>query len=377
MRLSAKAIPEFRRRLLRWFRRRKRELPWRGTPDPYHIWLSEIMLQQTRVAAVVPYYQRFLKRFPTMQALAQGRSEEVLRLWAGLGYYSRARNLHRAAKEIIARHGGRFPREFDAALRLSGIGGYTAAAVLSIAYGSRFAVLDGNVARVLARLTALRSELRAPRCWKRLQGIAQDLLAPSAPGDWNQAMMELGATVCTPKSPRCGQCPIARWCRAYALDLAEKLPAARKKRAPVNLKIAAAVLLDPRGRTLVVKDEDDTSRGQDGALFSRMWQFPTVTVAGDAQVELRRHLQSSLGVGAAGLLPLPAARHRVTFREITLLPFLLRVRTLRTRGPLFRGGGVARRTPMLTKLDRLAVSGATRKIAAAALSQKDDKVARG
>jgi len=361
LKLPAKGIPVFRRRLLAWFHRRKRDLPWRRTRDPYHIWLAEIMLQQTRVAAVVPYYRRFLHRFPTLGALAGARSEQVLRLWAGLGYYGRARHLHRTAKEIVARHGGRFPREFEAALRLPGIGRYTAAAVLSIAYGLPEAVLDGNVARVLARLGGLRGDLRAPRRWKHLQSTAQGLLEPAAAGDWNQAMMELGATVCTPRSPRCGACPVSRWCRAYKLGIAEQLPSARGKRAPVKLSLAAAVLLDRQGRTLVLKPGERDSTKKDAALFSRLWQFPAVRVSGDAERELRRHLRASLGFEGTELVELGAARHSVTYREITLAPFLLRVERL----PRLPGA----RTPLLTALDRLPVSSATRKIAAAALQE--------
>ncbi len=318
------------------------------------------MLQQTRVAAVVPYYGRFLQRFPTVQALARARPEQVLRLWAGLGYYRRARNLQRAAKEIVARHAGRFPRELEAAMRLPGIGRYTAAAVLSIAYGLPYAVLDGNVARVLARLSALRGELRAPRRWKQLQGAAQELLAPESPGDWNQAMMELGATVCTPRAPRCGECPAARWCQAYKLGIAEQLPAARRKRAPVKVTLAAAVLLDRRGRTLLVRYTNADSRSGAGALFSRMWQFPAVKVARRAQQELARHLRALLGLSRGEFVPLSAARHSVTFRELTLAPFLVRLKRL----PDATGA----RAPLLRQLNRLPISSATRKIAAAALA---------
>lgn len=317
------------------------------------------MLQQTRVAAALPYYRRFLRRFPTLRALARTRTEQVLRLWAGLGYYSRARNLHRAAKQILAQNSGRFPRALEGALALPGIGRYTAAAVLSIAYGAPYAVLDGNVARVLARLGALRGDPRAPRRWEQLQNRAQELLAPQSPGDWNQAMMELGATVCTPRAPHCDACPVSRWCRAYQLGLAETLPLARQKRAPVSVRIAAAVLLDGRGRTLLIKHSD----GHEGALFSRMWQFPAVQVSRDAEEELAHHLHALLGRtvtrnSGCGLIPLPTACHSVTFREITLSPFLLRVARL----PGCRGA----RTPFLAELDRLPVSSATCKIASAA-----------
>jgi A/G-specific adenine glycosylase len=356
VKLPATQIPKFQGALLAWFRQRKRNLPWRRTSDPYRIWLSEVMLQQTRASAVAPYYRRFLGRFPTLRALARARSDQVLRLWGGLGYYSRARNLHRAAKEIIARHAGRFPRNLESALALPGVGRYTAAAVLSIAYGAPLGVVDGNVARVLARLGALRGDLRAQRRWKQLQGAAQELLAARAPGRWNQAMMELGATVCTPREPRCAECPASRWCRAYWLGITKEVPSVRGKRPPVKITLAAAVLLDPQGHTLVVKHEE---AGGAGALFSRMWQFPAVQVSRDAQEELARHLRVSLGLNEVGLAPLAAARHSVTFRQLTLLPFLVRLDCL----PRIPGTS----TPPLAKLERLPVSSATRKIAVAAL----------
>src|SRR2546428_199727 len=174
-------LPAFQTQLLGWFAEAKRDLDWRRTRDAYRVWISEIMLQQTRVAAVLPYYQRFLARFPTLDALARARLDTVLRSWAGLGYYSRARNLHRAAKEIVDRHGGEFPRRIEEALALPGIGHYTAAAVLSIAYGEPHAVLDGNVARVLARLGALRGALRRPKRWRGLPPAPNALLPPQPP----------------------------------------------------------------------------------------------------------------------------------------------------------------------------------------------------
>jgi A/G-specific adenine glycosylase len=341
--------------MLSWFAKSKRDLPWRRTRDPYRIWLSEIMLQQTRVAAVVPYYQRFLETFPNMRALARARTDRVLVNWAGLGYYSRARNLQRAAREIVSRHAGKFPREYEAALALPGIGRYTAAAVLSIAYDAPHAVLDGNVARVLARIGALRGDLRAPATWRKLEATAQDLLARNASGDWNQAMMELGATVCTPKSPRCKECPVEKWCRARKLRIAEELPYKRKKRATVDVTLAAAVLLDPLGRTLLVRQLDG-----DGALFSRMWQFPALEARGtDAGAALAGHLRKKFGVPEKGnLRPLATARHAVTFRNVRLEPYLVRVAHL----PRVAGARIV----ALGQIRRLPISNATRKIADAA-----------
>jgi len=369
--IPAAELPAFQAQLLGWFAEAKRDLDWRRTRDPYRVWISEIMLQQTRVAAVLPYYRRFLERFPTVNALARARRETVLRSWAGLGYYSRARNLHRAAKEIVARHRGEFPRRIDDALALPGIGHYTAAAVLSIAYGEPHAVLDGNVARVLARLGAIRGDLRRPKRWRALAAAANGLLpaqtaaaagaSACGSGDWNQAMMELGATLCTPRAPQCPACPVARWCRAHALGIALRLPAPGHKPKPVRLTLSAAILLDPRGRTLLLRQQSDHS-----SLFSNLWQFPAVKAARPAPEKLSRCLQSAFGI-TASLEPVPPARHTVTFRRILLAPFLARVAKLPT--PDSRASGLSAesmRTPRLTEIERLPISSATKKIAAAA-----------
>lgn len=344
----------FQRRLIAWFRRHRRDLPWRASRDPYRIWVAEVMLQQTRIAAVIPYYDRFLARFPTVNSLAHARPQEVLKSWSGLGYYSRARNLQSAAKKIVAVHGGQFPRGLDAALALPGIGPYTAAAVLSIAYDVPLAVLDGNVARVLARLGSIRGDLREPRRWKRLLKIAGALLARRASADWNQGLMELGEVICTPRIPRCTDCPVAQACRAYRMNLVDKIPAPRRKRAPVKMKIAAAILRDPRGRTLLIQDPG----AHDGVLFSRMWQFPAIEVDRDASGELEKHLRATLGVQVSTLAALAGVRHGVTFRNITLLPFLAKVSEIPQRPRT--------RIVSLSRVASLPVSSATRKIAVAA-----------
>jgi A/G-specific adenine glycosylase len=357
--VPAPELAAFRSELLGWFRQSKRDLDWRRTRDPYRIWISEIMLQQTRVATVLPYYRRFLSKFSTIEALARAPLETVLRHWAGLGYYSRARNLHRAAKEIVARHNGEFPRRMEGALALPGIGHYTAAAVLSITYGSPYAVLDGNVARVLARLGAIRGDLRMPNRWRALGEAATALLTVHEAGDWNQAMMELGATVCAPRGPRCTICPVSRWCRAHAQGIALQLPARRRKRKLVSMVISAAVLLDPHGRTLVVKDKSEHS-----SLFSNLWRFPVVQSSKTEPEQLARLLHNSLGF-AGRLEPLAKARHTVTFRRIVLAPFLARVDKLHAAAASFTG---AIRTPRLDELGRMPISSATRKIAASALT---------
>ena len=364
--LTGPALKRFRKNLLAWFSQFQRDLPWRRSKDPYCIWLSEIMLQQTRVAAAVPYYERFLERFPDVRALAEAPEDEVLRLWSGLGYYSRARNLQKAAQQIVTLHNGVFPVAEAEALALPGIGPYTAAAILSIAHGRKLAVLDGNVARVLARLLADRGDLRAGGRWQELQKTADALLAPSAPGDWNQAMMELGATLCTPKSPQCLLCPVNEFCQARKLGLADFIPAKRKKRATVELKLVAAVFLDPQGRTLLLpppKPGAGAARKTDvGALVSRMWHFPTTEVRRNAPIDLRDYLQDSLLGGwklSTTFELLRKVRHAVTYRTITLQPFRVNVKKL----PQLPG---ARILP-LDGLASVPISNLTRKIAGAAL----------
>jgi A/G-specific adenine glycosylase len=382
--VDAARIARFRKLLLGWFGGNKRNLPWRVSRDPYRIWISEIMLQQTRVAAVIPYYEKFLTQYPNVKALAEARIENVLRYWAGLGYYSRARNLHVAARQISSEHAGEFPREHSQAVALAGIGNYTAAAVLSIAYGAPHAVLDGNVARVLARLGAIRGDLREPKRWTKLGDAAQTLLARRVAGDWNQAMMELGATVCTPQTPDCGACPVKTFCRARAMGIQNSLPAKRIKRATENVFLAAAVFLDARGRTLLVhpkhppeneiasgagaNDSEGAALNSAHALFSNLWQFPAIEIANGAismaTAGLATHI-AKLGakLAAKRLSPLSAARHTVTFRRITLAPYLIRVKTL----PKINGAQAI----ALDSVDRVAVSSATRKVAAAALRSLD------
>jgi A/G-specific adenine glycosylase len=370
--LPARKLGLFRKRLLAWFRKFHRDLPWRRTRDPYRVWLSEIMLQQTRVAAVIPYYERFLERFPDVRALAEAPQEEVLRLWSGLGYYSRARNLQSAAQEIIAKYHGKFPRELNDALALPGIGNYTAAAILSIAYDAKHAVLDGNVARVLARLGAIRGDLREAKRWRGLRKSADNLIDPKSPGEWNQAMMELGATVCAPRAPQCLLCPIAKFCRARQLGLTDRLPEKRKKRVTEEVTLAAAVFLDHRGRTLILPPSGLNARratkNEIAPLVSRMWQFPMVRVREHAAAELQSflaELNSAVANHGARLEPLSEARHTVTYRKITLLPFRVAVAAL----PTVSGGKVVPLTDV-SSLSSLAVSNLTRKIARAALAER-------
>jgi A/G-specific adenine glycosylase len=377
MQPEKRSLANFRSQLLGWFRQFQRDLPWRRTNDPYRIWLSEIMLQQTRVAAVIPYYERFLQRFPNVSSLAAAPRDEVLRLWSGLGYYSRARNLQKAAQQIVAQHGGTLPENIEEALALPGIGNYTAAAVLSIAFGKKLAVLDGNVARVLARLGAVREDLRAPQRWKELQETASACLDPKSPGDWNQAMMELGATLCSPKSPQCLLCPVNEFCEGRKLGIAESLPEKRKKRATVTVTLATAVFVDKKGQTLLLPPpppaktsdaekiyaKEKTSADHVPTLVSKMWHFPTLSVNGNPAAQLRAHLHKlfpNLKNAAQQLAPAEKVRHAITYRDVTVLPFRIEVERL----PRVSG---AKQIP-LADLSSLPVSNLTRKVARAALA---------
>lgn len=255
-----------RAELLRWYRRERRDMPWRREVSPYRTWVSEIMLQQTTVAAVTPKFEAFVRRFPDVRALAAAGEDEVLKAWAGLGYYSRARNLRRAAQEIVAA-GGEFPSDFDGVLALPGVGRYTAGAILSIAFGKPHAVVDGNVIRVFSRLFGLKGRAKDPafaaEIWKR----AEALVPEDAAGDWNQALMELGATVCTPESPSCPTCPVAGECIAKAKGLQDELPTPEPRRAPVPVKWTC-LWIERGGKVLLWK------RSASERLLKNLWGLP-------------------------------------------------------------------------------------------------------
>jgi A/G-specific adenine glycosylase len=278
--------------LLSWYRQGHRDLPWRATTDPYRVWVSEIMLQQTRAQAVIPYYQRFLARFPTVDALAAAPEQEVLAVWAGLGYYSRARNLHKAARAIAAGDG--FPREYEAIRALPGIGDYTAAAIASIAFGLPHAVLDGNVLRVVARVENDAADIGSARTRERFRAVAQQWLEPNDPGHFNQGLMELGATVCLPRKPLCLLCPIAGHCRARAEGTAAQLPVKLRKQEPVRLD-GTLLVIRKGSRVLLRQREPDESR------MAGFWDLP-------APADLPR---AKLGSGLGEI------RHTITHHHYT------------------------------------------------------------
>jgi len=241
-------VSALRRELLGWFRGHRRDYPWRRSRDSYAIWVSEVMLQQTRIAVVIPAYQRFLEALPTLAALAAASEERVLSLWSGLGYYTRARALHAAARVLVQRGEKELPHAYDEARKLPGVGPYTAAAVLSIAYQQPHAAVDGNILRVLSRLECVSTPGARGEPYTAL---AQRLLEPSAPGDWNQALMELGQSICLPKSPRCELCPWRRLCRAKRLDRIADFPPRRQRPARLQLPLELTLVRDTAGRLLL------------------------------------------------------------------------------------------------------------------------------
>jgi A/G-specific adenine glycosylase len=251
----------FRKKLLAWYRLHRRRLPWRENITPYRIWVSEIMLQQTQTVTVLPYYQRFLERFPGIQSLAQASEPEVMDAWSGLGYYSRARNMLRAARQIVEAHRS-FPQDFDTILKLPGIGRYTAGAICSIAFNQPYPVVDGNVRRVLTRLMGIRTPVCESYYWE----VMSAWLSRRAPSSFNQAMMELGAMICTPVQPQCPQCPVHEFCRAQKLGIRTSVPSARKK--PINRQIGIVILVLERKGGILLSTLDK------GSFIPGAWGLP-------------------------------------------------------------------------------------------------------
>jgi len=309
----------FQRKLLSWYAKHKRDLPWRRTKDPYRVWVSEVMLQQTQVETVIPYYKRWLKKFPTVRTLASASLDEVLKAWEGLGYYSRARNLHKAAKLIAEKRRGKFPKEFEAIRNLPGIGRYTAGAIASIAFGLPYSVLDGNVARVLVRLYAISKPPKDPEVSKELWQYAEKLLPKKNPGDFNQALMELGARICLPKKPLCLFCPLQEHCEARELGMEESLPAKGPTRKIPLLQVAVAILKN--------KDRYFIQRRPPEGLLGGLWEFPGGKIEEGEKPEeaLHRELREEIGVRVRVLRKLPLVRHAYTHFKVILHPFECRM----------------------------------------------------
>ena len=305
---------EFVRRLLAWYAIHHRKLPWRRTVDPYRIWVSEVMLQQTTVEAVIPYYRRWLRQFPSIRALAKAPLPRVLKSWQGLGYYQRARNLREAARRVIRDHGARFPRAHKDVARLPGIGPYTAAAVLSLAFGQALPVVEANVRRVMMRLLLIRGRASA-ELDKRLQPQLQKIMPTNKPGLFNQALMELGALICRPSSPRCLACPVKTHCQAYKHGQQEVIPLPLKRE--VHRLTAAVAVIRRNGRVLIQKR---LNKG----LLAGLWEFPGGKVErGETPAQaLRREIQEELGIVLKNVVFLARVKHAYTKYLVDLHAFL-------------------------------------------------------
>lgn len=310
----ANAAPTLRLALLDWYAAQGRDLPWRRTRDSYAIWVSEIMLQQTQVKTALPYYRRWLEQFPTVESLAWADQQTVLKAWEGLGYYARARNLHRAAQLLVSQHSRQFPATLSAAVELPGIGRTTAGGILSAAYNQPVAILDGNVKRVLARLTALS---RPPsKALKDLWQLSEQLLDPQNPRNFNQAIMDLGATVCTRSQPDCGQCPWQPNCAAFRHNLQSDLPMSEARAALPHKQIGVAVIYDDSGRILIDR------RRQEG-LLGGLWEFPGGKIEPGETVEecVRREIQEELGIDIEVQDALITIDHTYSHFKVTLNAF--------------------------------------------------------
>jgi A/G-specific adenine glycosylase len=309
------SLTEFSAALLAWYARHARDLPWRGASDPYRVWISEMMLQQTQVGTVIPYFQRWMERFPTLEDLARASEQDVLALWEGLGYYSRARNLHRAARQAVDELGGALPHSAAELRRLPGVGRYTAGAIASIAFGEDAAALDGNIRRVLARVFNLELPARSPEGERRLWALAEAHLPTRQAGDYNQALMDLGATICTPRRPDCPRCPINDLCEARRLGVQEQRPVEQKK-APTPHYVVTAAVIQCDEQVLIAQ------RPSEG-LLGGLWEFPGgkqqpgEDLPACLQREIREELDADVCVGPQ----VGVYRHAYTHFRVTLHAF--------------------------------------------------------
>ena len=302
--------------LLKWYKHHQRPLPWRESDDPYHIWVSEIMLQQTRVETVIPYYNRFIRTFPDVYRLAEADRQNLLKLWEGLGYYSRARNLQDAARVVVNEFGGSLPSGYNDIISLKGIGPYTAAAILSIAFQQPFAVVDGNVIRVLSRYYGIKDDIRSQSTKNEIQDIADEILIQSSPGDFNQALMELGATVCLPKTPECDHCPLSAGCIAYRTSSSDVIPFKSPAKKIPHHHIGVGMLTDKDDRLLIALRPEDT-------MLGGLWEFPGGKQKPNETIEttVKRELKEELGVDVRVQEKFMDLKHTYSHFRITLHAF--------------------------------------------------------
>jgi A/G-specific adenine glycosylase len=314
--LTPERLARLRLGLLAWYDRQRRDLPWRDERDPYRVWVSEVMLQQTQVATVIPYYERFLRRFPSLADLAAASLDEVLKAWEGLGYYARARHLHAAARQVMADYAGRLPASYASLRQLPGLGDYTAGALASIAFGEQVPAVDGNVKRVLARLFAISQPVSGGAAARRLRAAAAELTPPDRPGDFNQALMELGATLCLPAAPRCLLCPVQAECAGLAQGIQESLPVKSPHRKLPHYDVTAAVIRRDDGCLLIAQRKPE-------AMLGGLWEFPGGKCQpGEALPDcLRREIREELGVEIEVGRQLTTIRHSYTHFRISLHVF--------------------------------------------------------
>ncbi|MGK7369198.1 MAG: A/G-specific adenine glycosylase [Candidatus Halalkalibacterium sp. M3_1C_030] len=311
---------DFRSSLLSWYDENKREMPWRDCDNPYKTWISEVMLQQTRVDQAIPYFNRFIERFPDVYELAKAEQQEVLKVWEGLGYYSRARNLHQAAKTVVDKFDGNIPNNEKEILKLKGVGPYTASAVLSIAFSKSHAVVDGNVLRVLTRYLGIEDDIRSTRTKNTIQDAADELLDKNRPGDFNQAIMELGATICTPSNPDCKDCPINAGCVAYSTMKTDVIPYKSPAKKRPHHQIGVGIIQADDQVLIALRPED--------AMLGGLWEFPGGKQKKGENIKktVIRELKEELGVEVTVTKPFMKLDHAYSHFKITLHAFLCKLK---------------------------------------------------
>jgi len=354
--LSSAAVAEIRTSLRTWCEGAARTLPWRSDPQPWRVWVSEIMLQQTRVDTVIPYFERFMERFPTVQSLAEAPLDDVLALWSGLGYYSRARNLHRGATDVMANHGGAIPDTVEGLCSLTGIGRYTAGAIASIAFGQPAPILDGNVIRVLSRLFDLAKDVGDTSTQRTLWAWAEALVDPAHPSHFNQGMMELGALVCSPRDPACGDCPWSARCLARQRSTIAERPVKTRKTRTRHVQMVTAVVRDDAGALLL-------ARRPEKGLFGGMWETPAGERTG-SRPSPSKLLEEQMGLAVEVLGGPEHVKHVLSHRTLDIAVFVCR--TTGDSPAVCPQGYTDARWLLPAELDAVGVGTLTRKVLAAA-----------